>query len=302
VDMMITEPTVMILGAGASKPFTFPTGSELKVQICKNLHPTHKSFKLLVTKYDHSLIKEFVHNLRYSGTPSVDAFLEHRIEFIEVGKAAIAQALLPCERTENLFRLDNLNWYEYLYGKMNADFEDFKNNKISFITFNYDRSLEQYLYTALIYKYGKTSEECIKILEQIPIIHLYGKLGALPFEEQSGLLYDTNDPNIEQITTAANGIKIVSENTINDNEFNLAHQYLKDAKRIYFIGFGYNPTNLDRLKFDKIPQGKIVKGSSYHFTDQQMNEVRDYFLKKNRIRIDLKFLGAYGFIKNVPLI
>ena len=30
---MITHPTVFILGAGASKPYGFPTGKELRVQI-----------------------------------------------------------------------------------------------------------------------------------------------------------------------------------------------------------------------------------------------------------------------------
>lgn len=32
---MITENTIFILGAGASKPYGFPTGAELREQICK---------------------------------------------------------------------------------------------------------------------------------------------------------------------------------------------------------------------------------------------------------------------------
>jgi len=100
-------------------------------------------------------IEDFRNSLERSGRSSVDAFLEHRTEFLEVGKAAIAALLLPCEKEESLFDLNrDSRWYEYLFQKLNAGFEDFANNRIAFITFNYDRSLEFYLFTALKHAYG----------------------------------------------------------------------------------------------------------------------------------------------------
>ena len=35
---MIIKPTVLILGAGASCPYGFPTGLQLKARICKSLN------------------------------------------------------------------------------------------------------------------------------------------------------------------------------------------------------------------------------------------------------------------------
>ena len=34
---MITKPTVLLLGAGASKLFDYPTGKELKIKVCNNI-------------------------------------------------------------------------------------------------------------------------------------------------------------------------------------------------------------------------------------------------------------------------
>jgi len=51
---------------------------------------------------------------------------------------------LPYEDEEKLFQNDPLRgggWYEYLFGKLKATFEEFGQNKLSVITFNYDRSL-----------------------------------------------------------------------------------------------------------------------------------------------------------------
>ena len=39
---------------------------------------------------------------------------------------------------------------------MNTPFEDFEKNLVSVITFNYDRSLEQFLFISLKSRYGKS--------------------------------------------------------------------------------------------------------------------------------------------------
>ena len=38
---MITEPTVLILGAGASAPFGFPVGRQMLIQICEHLRDSN---------------------------------------------------------------------------------------------------------------------------------------------------------------------------------------------------------------------------------------------------------------------
>ena len=191
---MITTPTVLVLGAGASYPYGFPTGVDLKRLICEQFSTTRAVASQLLgclnpegTKFAPDEFSKFREAFLKSGQPSVDAFLERRPEFLDVGKLAIAFCLMPFEKEENLYYPDPSrggDWYEYLSVKLNSSFEEFGQNRLSIITFNYDRSLEQYLLNSLINLHGKTRDECAEALAQIPIVHVYGQLGERPCPQQ----------------------------------------------------------------------------------------------------------------------
>ena len=142
---MIAQQTVLILGAGASHPYCFPTAAMLKTQICQEFRNENAEPSGVLGDSSGHSPGEFVkleNALARSGQQSVDAFLEHRTEFIEVGKLAIAYCLIPFETAHNLFQDDSNcggrggDWYQYLFGRLNAPFEEFSQNKLSVITFN----------------------------------------------------------------------------------------------------------------------------------------------------------------------
>jgi hypothetical protein len=121
-------------------------------------------------------------------------------------------------------------------------FENFlDNNKVSIITFNYDRSLEYYLLTCLHAKYKKGLLECAKVLEKIPIRHVYGKLGELPelsSDPKATIPYDNLDRHFltKYLQTAENSIKIIHDPNKNTNsEFHEAQKLVEKAKKIYFL-------------------------------------------------------------------
>ena len=197
---MITTPTVLILGAGASMPFGFPSGEELVSCILKELEgeepagsalvrihqamAERKSARAVLTQAIDSiepemLIDSFHEALFYSGRQSIDTFLEYNPQFLEVGKMAIASVLVPLENNRTLFSTTP-NWYKLLFNHLDTRFEEFAENKLSILTYNYDRSLEQFLLTALRYSYrGMKAEydQCWEQLSKVPIIHLHGSLG-----------------------------------------------------------------------------------------------------------------------------
>lgn len=108
---MIKINTVFILGAGASRPFEFPTGPELVERVIKSLQESGIGRADKPSAFDHlhdlgievDEIRRFQRHLRLSGAMSVDVFLEHRREFLEIGKAAIAANLIPFEKSILLF-------------------------------------------------------------------------------------------------------------------------------------------------------------------------------------------------------
>ena len=254
IGQMITRPTVFVLGAGASYGFGFPLGNRLKEIIIENFDPitSEKVIELFTgLGFSGEQISSFRNQLRLSPSISVDSFLEHRgDEDRDLGKLAIAYALIPLEKTDLLFNISS--WYNILFNKIKSTFADFEKNRISFITFNYDRSLEHFLMTALVNQFNKPEQEVAEKLNKIPIIHLYGKLGKLPWETTKGDEFSREyKPQISQylLRRSSKSLKIIYDKFELDNEdFKQARKLLSNARRIYFLGFGYHTDNLDRLK------------------------------------------------------
>jgi hypothetical protein len=184
---MITTPTVLVLGAGASQPYGFPSAGELADLICKTFTSENSDGCRFFDSQANLTAGDFLRfreALLKSDSASVDAFLEYRQEFMSIGKLAIAYCLMPFEKEEKLFQCDGArgeHWYKHLSGKLSASFDKFGDNKLSIITFNYDRSLEHYLLTTLANMHGKNWKDCADTIAKIPIVHVYGQLSATPY-------------------------------------------------------------------------------------------------------------------------
>lgn len=257
VIFMINEPVVFILGAGASSPYKFPLGYELVKQVY-NLLQQKKNVQIFYDlDYDDNDINEFCKELMYSSRQSIDAFLEHRKEFIDLGKLAIAATLIPYEQEKSLINFDNHdNWYQFIFNKMNSTFDEFDQNKIKFITFNYDRSLEHFLFTSFKSSYGKSDDECAEKLKKIQIIHVHGQLGYLPWQNKSNNRPYNGEINFKNLKLSADMIKIIHEDASNNEEFKQAWKAFEEARSIYFLGFGYHETNMSRLKIQDYAMNK----------------------------------------------
>ena len=282
---MITKKTVLILGAGASMPYGFPSGWEL-VTKCARFYDINDGDTVNLVKegYKPDKIIGFSKALQMSGQGSVDAFLEHRPEYIDVGKAAIAYFLVHRESKSTLFDMNlESDWYQLLWSRLSTSINDFEDNNLSIITFNYDRSLEQYLFTAMSNCYGLDKEQCAQKLNSIPIIHVHGKLGRLDWEESNmeTVDYGALVTKSTVIRNASRGIKIIHENIDGDKEFEEARKLLRLADKIYFLGFGYHPTNWVRLGMKdycesiSIPTGpwSEIAGTGFGLSRQVKEEI-----------------------------
>jgi hypothetical protein len=185
------NPTVFVLGAGASAPFGFPLGRNWSKQIYNGLSGSAQPLAGMLHNtlgHDYAILDRFHKELYFSGKNSIDAFLEHRREYEQLGKAVIAATLIPHE-TDAIFGYAADNWLRYTYEKLDTGFEEFGDNfgdnKVSFITFNYDRVIEWFFVTALSNSYHRSKRDCAAVLKSIPIIHLHGRLGYLPWETSS---------------------------------------------------------------------------------------------------------------------
>jgi hypothetical protein len=242
--------SVFVLGAGASAPFQYPLGSELVRRVLR----FNGDAVLGVTKEQARPFKDALYR---SGAYSVDAFLERNLQYVDIGRLIIAHELVKCEQYSNLWMdfwgpelVPVDNWYKFLFSRIVRDvpFEKVSEWPVKFITFNYDRSLEHFLFEATKNLYAKTDAEVAAALEPIEVIHVHGHLGLLPWQKGAAPKrpYDTEHRN-GQAVMAANQIKILHEADESSPEFERARQVLSVADQIYVLGFGYHPTNIRRL-------------------------------------------------------
>jgi hypothetical protein len=293
---MITEPIVFVLGAGSMTDYGFPIGWELVRDVITRFQPNRPERQQLLehTKLQDAEIQAFVTALDGSAQNSVDAFLEERQDFFDVGIAAMSLSLIDFERPERLYeqRDPGGNWLRNMLQHMRGTgFDEFHTNKVSLVTFNYDRSLEYFLCRSLANTFNKTEEEAGAIINQMSIIHLHGQLGYLPW--QGGLFARPYSPAVDThaLLSCTEHVKVVNRNTkVNDAPFIEARRLLQEAARVYFLGVGFNNENLTRLGVMDLAPNKAWS-TCVGLRQREKNDLQSHFDNKLHLLINLDCIG-----------
>lgn len=296
---MIRKRTVFILGAGASYEYGFPLGSQLRSAIINlalnepcpdDATPVIKEVwhllledrrRLSMTEWDEKSLVRFARRFMQSGTYSIDTYLSHRREDRPMGAALIGLIISRCERLDLLFRHPRL--YSWLADRMGSMSREPSNNAVTFITFNYDRSLECYLASSVLAQTRKY-DEANKVLESVDVIHMHGSVGALPSfaahtseniatQPYRGWSVDDQPAEYNHIDVERwqQALRLVGERSAPQQQ--AIHQQARDAiaqaQVVCFLGFGYDKDNMKLLGFPYTPgtlqnpkfvyQGKHVK-------------------------------------------
>jgi len=267
---MILKKTALIIGAGASRPYLFPTARELTQLLlgqnverqnvpndvlinmgfqtggygafCKWLHARLGQHHISIGDLEH-----FQRRFRLSQFYSVDAFLAANPIFKELGALLIACILLKCEKEESL----EGDWYQLLFNELVAEGKDFPDGQLSIVTFNYDRSLEMYLYKTFRSAYDLSEADAWAIVRRVKIIHVYGSLGPLPrMSNQQGIRYG-NDGAMEE---ASSYIRLVQPRAESE-KIDEIRAVIEAAGRVVFLGFGFDAMNLDAIgaRYSTVP-------------------------------------------------
>jgi hypothetical protein len=274
---LISQPIVFLLGAGASRCFEFPLGQQLCELVIRELKSNSQTRNLLKAHSDFSdqEIDRFQQQLAHSGQNSIDAFLETRQEFLSIGKAAMSIILIRHERQDILWSFEGNNWLRYLFDRMRApSLEKFVANQVAFITFNFDRSLENFLFTSLQRTFGASDADVARLIGQIPIIHLHGRLGFLPWQSQKNSRPYNDVVTRDVIDICVNSIRLVHEEVKDgrDKDFSEAKRILTLADKIYILGFGFGQINVERLQLAALPEHNAF-ATANGYTSQEVASI-----------------------------
>jgi hypothetical protein len=210
--------------------------------------------------------------------PSIDNVLHtHKddLDIVNIGKIMIAHCLLAAERGSLISNIEQKNgsisvfpfvttigtekhylsdtWLGELF-RLLVELRDYKEfidalSRITFISFNYDRCIEQFLVSCATLYFRLSDTEAQHILENIRIVRPYGTLGSL--RVANGLLHGFGGESVD-INLVSNGIKTFTEQIDDASLDTKIHDAFNSADIVFFLGFGFLDLNLDLL-FKKAP-------------------------------------------------
>jgi hypothetical protein len=131
---------------------------------------------------------------------------------------------------------------------------ELRKNDIRIVTFNYDRSLEYFLYEAIRNTYNATEVDALTTLNQFGILHVYGSLGDFSTTSGKTTRAYSGQLNRDLLITAANGIRVIPEARDNDRVFSDIANIISWGRRIIYLGFGFDALNMQRLRIPAIVQ------------------------------------------------
>lgn len=310
---------MLILGAGASVDYDYLTGPELRDEIVTGLEggPVGSLYKRIsdhrpgsTIDYHKEFVEQFREQLAGSPLPTIDQFIEEHPEYDKIGRESIVAALLPFEKPETLIRVPKTRWYDYLWDVLTRDFSDYRplteprrtrervrnftRHFLKILTFNYDRSLEEYLGRGLREAFGFDDESIKVCLSHLGMIHLYGSLGLRPYIDKDARPYHYTDDRAV-VQESATQIKILGDSRTAGDPFAKVPEMIDDATKVILLGFGYDRINLQRLNLASLARGNRtnIYGTTYKMTRREVHDAKTLLHHTEFVPHDTDCMGLF---------
>ncbi|QZH75641.1 MAG: hypothetical protein JY451_03260 [Erythrobacter sp.] len=291
---MIRTKTTLVVGAGASCELQFPDGRELLARIAagfdfQRLGSGLESADIAAmdaligaiakkARVKKEALLEAGQTIRSAAriSSSIDAILEQHGDnpmVLAVGKLAIAHYTLASEAASPLEAeprdpgdlpvRGQENWLfqisrAVVNGVPRAEAERCFDN-LSILCFNYDRSIEHYLPWALHMAFGMSLTDARALVaEKLRVIHVYGTPGKLEWRAGKLPVADWGATEVDDLAAVVEQIHTASERTGERGFKRAMVSELLQAKRIAFLGFGFDPMNCAMLFEVPLEQGPDV--------------------------------------------
>jgi hypothetical protein len=295
IGQMFRRNTLMVLGAGASCEAKLSSGDGLRVKIVNSLQPVDLSGSFRDARIQAAVTNKSVQlggqnrwpqyrdayraasSVISAGlplAPSIDHFLDAHAGNVEIellGKLAIASTILHEERTSLLAppptrgALIDPNaiqgtWYA-AFGRMimqavrrDAVADAFQN--LTIVSFNYDRCIEHFLFVALQAYFAIDEKAAATALEGLRIIHPYGVVGALPWQDPEKAVPFGGSSELDLLDVAGS-LKTFTE-SVESGTAGAIKEAVAAAETMIILGFGYHQQNMDLLNPGAITAARRV--------------------------------------------
>lgn len=277
---MSRKQTVFVVGAGASNEVGLPIGSQLIDTIAGLLESNggnkRRDSDIERAIFDYAQQNKINYDVLLNAASriarampqakSIDNFInDHKSDkWIEVcGKLAIVRAVLAAEQSSSLYvdsrvregqlnylKLKNTWFHQLQFHTLGGQKEDLieKVKCLTFIIFNYDRCVENFLFYSFQSYYGLSEIESAEICNEIAFYHPYGVVGALPWQSMKESVPYGGQVTPALLLQSMKGIKTFTEGVDPDNSHIVSIQKsIAAAQVVVFLGFAFHPLNLQLL-------------------------------------------------------
>ena len=307
---------VFVIGAGCSVPYGFPTGTMLMQNLKNfdygrkfprdpndssdiflvDLYQEHfgysstdnkrqygKDYAWVLPYTEHenfynqlmdAIVLPFSRSIRHSMMVSTDEFLKNRLgqkqnEQADFGKRLIAYEILKAEQTSRLW---NIDWIQHLLSRIDQqpNWEEILKQTV-FLTFNYDRVLEYCIFLYLTSDKQYADADAHSFIKKMQIHHVNGFIGSLeeiPFGAVENGKYQEIAKRMETVWE--------KRQNRDESEKEKYQGFLKNAERVYFMGFSYIPDNLESIGIPR--DAEIIRNAKVYATAMGLSS-------QNRLRI-----------------
>jgi hypothetical protein len=307
---MLKQQTVFVIGAGASKEFGLPVGSELAIKISEKLDVLFDDFGTKIVSGDKDLFNNVTktHGQELSQyqkaawlirdgivlAHSIDDFLDvhqHDEQVVNYGKAAIAKCVLEAERESRLFfdphahqpkpgprTIDFTNCADtWLIGLMRLLVRGTPHadrakifDRCTFVIFNYDRCVEYFFVHALQRFYNIDEQEAVEIANKANFYHPYGLVGQLGNATTTGGMAPFGAAHADCYNLGKTMLKTYTE-SVESKEIRAA---VIAANQIVFLGFAYHDQNMRLLAENKSLGEKQIIGTALGMSQSDISTIR----------------------------
>ena len=223
--------------------------------------------------------------------PSIDNFVHtHRDnkEIVGMAKIGIVHAICAAERRSRMIKYDERDddrkdlfapiedtWIRKFWSILTEGVEKNKLGEIfenvSFIIFNYDRCIEHFLFHALQVYFDISANSARKILERVQIVHPYGVVGDLPWQNSTA-----NVPfGAQRFDRVSSSERISTFTELEDSKFlpELKRQ-VASSDTLVFLGFSFLDLNMNLLRVDGTRVVNRIFGTAYSVSDYNCEVIR----------------------------
>jgi hypothetical protein len=185
---------------------------------------------------------------------------------VAIGKAAIVWEILQAEQSSKLFNAQNPDmipeikyddtWLSYFLSMLVSSLkrEQATNllRNVTIINFNYDRTIEHFLFNRLQTNLGLDREEAGQALGALTanMIRPYGSVGPLPWQQDQGAVpygfFLSRDH--ERLFALSENIRTYTEQNVSGSLRSGIGTALQNARLVAFLGFGFHQQNMALLQ------------------------------------------------------